>query len=298
MKWRFSRWTRLWAVLLAVWVGAATAPAVAEGPPDRPRVAVLDWELAQTVIALGVEPVAVAGAAGYREWVVHPPLPASTIDVGRRAAPSLTALRGVRPDLIVMSDYYDRGREQLERIAPVLDLMMVQRGTEPIARGLEVARILARRLDRVDALETLRERLDTALARLRERVRAGGHGGERVHIIQFRDANHVRVYGSGSVFHGVIERAGLENAWDGDTNLWGFSLAEITRLDQPADHTIVIEPVLQRAEEVMRDSPVWRALPSVRGGRVQRLDPVWPAGGVPAAIRFARLLARTLDDAD
>lgn len=295
---RLTRSAWLAALLWLLVAGFATPTVTAAGSSDPRRVAVLDWELAQTVIALGVDPVAVAGAAGYRKWVVHPPLPESTIDVGRRATPSLTALRGVRPDLIVMSDYYDRGREQLERIAPVLDLMMVQRGTEPVAHSLEVARILARRLDRGAELEVLRDRLDAALERLRELVRAGGHGGERVYMVQFRDANHVRVYGRGSVLHGAIERAGLKNAWDGDTNVWGFSLADITRLDQPADHVIVIEPVLRRAQAVMRDSPVWHSLPAVRSGTVQRLGPVWLGGGVPSTIRFAQLLAQALDDGD
>lgn len=295
--------TRRVAVLLASLLAIATLPigsqsraAESQPPPEAERVAVLDWELAQTLVALGVEPVGVAGAAGYREWVAYPPLPAEAIDLGRRAEPSMTALRNLAPDVIVMSDHYDRGRERLEQIAPVMALTMVDAGTDPIVHGLAVARRMAQRLEREAAFAALQTRLHEALERLRDEVHANGRTGESVYVIQLRDASHARVFGAGSFVQGVLERVGLANAWTGPTNFWGFGLVELTRLDVPADHLVVIEPVPVRAERMMRDSPVWQALPPVRQGRVHRLAPVWFGGGPPSTIRFADLLAQALHD--
>lgn len=295
--------TRRVAVLLASVVLIATPPigshtraADSRPAPEAERVAVLDWELAQTLVALGIEPVGVAGAAGYREWVEYPPLPAEAIDLGRRTEPSMTALRNVAPDLIVMSDHYDRGRERLELIAPVMALTMVEAGTDPIVHGLEVARRMAQRLGREEAFAALQKRLHEALDRLRDEVRLNGRTGESVYVIQLRDASHARVFGEGSFVQGVLDRAGLTNAWTGPTNFWGFGLVELTRLDVPADHLVVIGPVPRRAERMMQDSPVWQALAPVRQGRVHRLEPVWFGGGPPSTIRFADLLARALHD--
>ncbi len=41
------------------------------------RAAVLDWDLMEQVIELGVAPVAVTDAESYRDWVVKPAIPAS-----------------------------------------------------------------------------------------------------------------------------------------------------------------------------------------------------------------------------
>lgn len=289
---------RALALLCLLMIGAATATSTAAGRDAAPeRVAALDWELAQTLLALGIEPVAIAEAKGYREWVAQPPLPRDVADLGRRSEPSLTALRGARPEMIVMSGHYDRGRERLERIAPVLSQSMVQpdTGLDPIEQGLDIARTLADRLERPDAMRRLERRLRSALESLAQSMRAGGVAGDSVYVVQFRDAHHVRVFGENSFFHAVLERAGLRNAWDGGTNAWGFAQIELTRLDQAADHLIVIEPIPRRADDMMRSSPVWRALPPVRHGRVRRVAPVWGAGGVPSTIRFCELLGEALD---
>ncbi len=285
------------ATIAALALASLTAAAQAASPAATapPRVAALDWELAQTLLALGVEPVAVAEAAGYREWVAQPPLPPAAADLGRRAEPSLTALRGARPDLIVMSGHYDRSRTRLEQIAPVVTQTMVQPESDPLEQGRKIARAFAERLDRLDAFEALERRLESALGNLREHVQQQGLTGDSVYVVQFHDAEHVRIFGAGSLFHAVLERAGLENAWDGGSNAWGFALAELTRLDRAADHLLVLEPIPHRADAMMRSSAVWRALPPVRQGAVRRLAPVWGAGGLPSTIRFAQMLGEALD---
>lgn len=281
-------------LLAALLVAALAAPAAASAEPTAvpARVAVLNWGLAQTVTALGVEPVAVANVAGYRKWVAAPPLPEGTVDLGRRIEPNLDVLAGTAPDLILTSGYFNRGRDRLASIAPTETLRIFRPGGDGLERALEVAGELAARLDRPTAMSRLQRDLDEAIERLGARSRAG----ESVYVISFRDGGHVRVYGRHGLFDGVLRRAGLDNAWDGATNFWGFSLVPIERLDAAADHVVVVEPVNREAQEMMRDSPVWRALPAVRSGRVHRIAPTWSYGGVPAAIRFADLLGAAIDD--
>ena len=285
--------------LLALWLLlGATAGCDALSAQDTPlRVASLNWSLTETLLALDVTPVAAAELPGYREWVGFPALPAHTVDVGRRMEPNLTVLAGARPDLILSSAHYRRGGQRLRGIAPVLELDIYCPHAEAVEEALEVAAELAERLDRPAAMARLRSRLQRSVGALAERV-AQLPPGQSVYVVQFRDAGHVRVFGGRGLFQGVLDRAGLANAWAGEANFWGFAVAELVQLDRPAQHLVVIEPVPAAAETMMRCSPVWQALPVVRHGRVHRLPPVWAYGGVASAARFSELLEAALGGAD
>lgn len=267
--------------------GAVVSPAAAGAPQ---RIAVLNWSIAQTLLALGVEPVAVADVRLYREWVSEPPIPPGTADLGRRLEPNLSILAGLKPELILMTGHYPQIRSRVEPIAPIETHTLYTPEGDPLERAFDMAGRLAERLDRGAELLQIQARWDRALAALREHNRPMS-----VYVVQFRDAGHVRVFGKGSLYQGVLERAGLRNAWRGDTNFWGFALAEITQLDDAADLLVVIEPVPVRAEDMMGRSPVWQALPAVRDGRVVYMEPVWSFGSLPSAIRFAEQLGDVLD---
>ena len=283
--------TSVRALLAALAIALAGAPAAAGAPSER--IAVLNWGLAQTLLGLGVEPVAVANIPGYRKWVAHPLLPARTVDIGRRIQPNMEVLAGAAPDLILTSGYYDRALDRLRGIAPTQTLRIYQPGTRALEQAFVVAERLASRLGRADALASMRNRFERAVARLRARTEPG----ESVYVIRFRDGGHIQVFADGGLFDGVLERAGLTNAWQGAGNYWGFAMVPIERLDARADHLVVIEPVRRRAADLMAHSPIWRALPAVRHGRVHRLEPIWSFGGVPAATRFAECLAEVVDGA-
>jgi len=256
-------------------------------------VAAINWGLTQTLIDLDIVPVAVADAPGYRKWVAAPSLPPSSVDIGRRIEPNLTVLAGSRPDLITMSSFYDELQRELARIAPVLSLDIYAPERKPLPRAREVARCLAHRFGREAALHRLEQRLDAAVAGLVAALRASGQS-EAVYVVQFQDAGHVRVYGDNSLYGGVLEQAGLENAWRGPTNFWGFSTTAFTDLDRTAARLVVVKPVPRQAEAMMADSPIWRALPAVRNAQVYKIPPVWAYGGLSSAIRFAALFEKAI----
>src|SRR5690606_1148688 len=64
------RWLFCALALLAGLARAETHP---------PRIAVIDWGLTETLLGLGVTPIAVAQTEGYRRWVMQPELPASVV---------------------------------------------------------------------------------------------------------------------------------------------------------------------------------------------------------------------------
>ena len=59
-------------------------------------------------------------------------------------------------------------------------------------------------------------------------------------IVEIRDDRHVRVYGPGSLEDMTLTKLGLENAWKGRTNDWGFSTLTIPEAFQLEGKVILL----------------------------------------------------------
>ncbi|PTE20321.1 ABC transporter substrate-binding protein [Cereibacter changlensis JA139] len=261
-----------------LWGGAARA---ASRGAATDRIVALDWALAETLVALGVAPLAVAEAPLYARRVVEPALPAGTRDIGLRSWPNLEALRALQPDLILAMAGYGIAPARLERIAPVRAFPLYSEARRPLDLARQAVRDLGGLTGRGAQAAELLDRLDAALAgpRLDDRP---------LLIVKFADDRLLDVFGAGSLFHDVLRPLGATNAWTGPTNAWGFASTGLEALaGHPEARLVIIEPA---PPPRLADSPLWRALPQVRAGRVTLLPPVWVFGGVPSALRFARLL--------
>jgi ferric hydroxamate transport system substrate-binding protein len=262
-------------------------------PPQR--IAVIDWGIAETLLGLGVAPIAVAQTEGYRRWVGAPALPEEVIDLGLRVEPNLELLSQLKPDLILITPQFESSRTQLERIAPVHSLAIYTREEEGYVGAQRVTRELAALLDREAEGEALIERVETRLLQVRQRL--SQYPLPAFYITTFLDARHVRLFGKQSLYQGVLERIGLRNAWQGPTNYWGFTQVGVERLAEQADAALIyLEPLPPGAEQGLADSALWQRLPMVREQRVHSLPPVWSFNGLLAAERFAGLLERRLSE--
>ncbi|WP_341992811.1 ABC transporter substrate-binding protein [Azorhizobium sp. AG788] len=267
--------------LLATLGGARAAPAL--------RVATVDWALLETLLAIGVTPVAAAELVLYRQVVVEPPVPASVADIGLRGTPNYEALRLLGPDVIFTSNFSAWAEPKLKLIAPVETLSIYARGVPPFAGAERVALDLGARTGRTAAAAALVADTRSELDRLKARL-AGGDGRPLM-VINLGDARHFRVFGTDSMFGAVLERLGLANAWTAATRYSATAPMGLEALAQVGEAWIVlIPPVPADAERMLAASAFWQALPAVRAGRVLRLAAIDPFGGLPAALRFARLL--------
>ena len=112
------------------------------------RLAVIDWALFETCIALGAAPAAATELVQFRKIVVEPAVPDSVIDIGLRGTPNLELLSIVAPDLILISNFYEYQRPSLERIAPVLSLTVYEAGKPSYPFAEQAALALGDRLAR------------------------------------------------------------------------------------------------------------------------------------------------------
>ncbi len=280
--------TALMGLSLALITTSAHAQLPAENPP---RIATLDWTIAETLMGIGIAPQAVAQIAAYREWVAEPSLPDSVIDLGLRTQPNLELLADLQPDLILISPMFSNLGPRLSRIAEVKTLALYTPGSNAWRQIIDITRDTAALARNPEAGETLITRSEAAMAKFRERLPLKS---EPVLIVQFMDARHVRVFGRNGLYHAVLDQLGLKNAWPGETNSWGFSLVGLEELLGIEGQLIVVEPSPLGVEKGLVGNGLWQALPDVREGKVITLAPVWSFGALPSAIRFADSLTSAL----
>jgi iron complex transport system substrate-binding protein len=257
------------------------------------RVATVDWSLLETLLAIGVLPVAAAELVLYRKVAVEPPVPESVADIGLRGQPNYEALRSLQPELILTSNYYAWAEPKLQLVAPVERVSIYGTGEPVYAAAERAARILGDRLGQAAEAGNLIDSSYRELADLKNRL--SGWNGRPVLPINLGDARHFRVFGADSMFGDILTRLGLANAWTMPTSYSATAPIGIETLAQLPDAWIaIIPPVPVDARRILPDSVFWNALPNVQAGRIRVLEPVDPFGGLPAGLRFARLLSDAL----
>ncbi|MBY5518197.1 ABC transporter substrate-binding protein [Rhizobium leguminosarum] len=256
------------------------------------RVATLDWALLETLLAIGANVVAATELRQFREVAVTPEVPATTADLGLRGTPNFEVLRFARPDLIFNSNFYAWADERMRGVAPVESHAIYKPGESPFALAEQATLAIGERLQ-LTAARQLTEELAARLDGYRALLAAGDR--RPVIPINLGDARHFRVFGSDSMFGEVLKRVGLTNAWQAQTSYSAAAPVGIEILASMPDVWIVmIPPHPADALATLATSSFWNALPAVREKRVLMLGSINPYGALPAAGRFADLLAEGL----
>lgn len=276
--------------LLALVAAACLEPRAARAA--LPRIAAIDWAALETALALGAVPVAATELRQFRSIAVEPEVPPGVADLGLRGAPNLEYLAALAPDLILISNFYERQRAALERIAPVLSLPVYLPGEPPYARAEAAARTLGAALGRAPEAEAVIAAARAEMARLAANLDVR----RPVFVVSLGDARHFRAFGADSMFGDVVERLGCTNAWTGASRYSAAAPVGIEALArQPEAILAIVAPVPPDARRRLGESALWAALPMVRAGRVVELAPIDHFGGLPAALRFARLFAAAME---
>ncbi|MCX0432023.1 ABC transporter substrate-binding protein [Aeromonas veronii] len=272
-------------------------PAAADHPQadavkSVPRIATVDWTIAETLLALGVTPLAVGDVGSYRAWVGEPLLPAAVVDIGQRAQPNRELLAELKPDRILISPLAAPLAPTLSRIAPVQSIALYEPDADLWQRLHEATLTIATLVNKTAEAEQLLARLDQDLAQMRATL---PEDLPPLLVVQFIDERHVRVFGRHSLFDAVMTRLGLRNGWQEQTNDWGFSVVSIEQfMTLPTARLVVVDPIPVGVSERLQEPGLWQHLPLVRQAPVLHLPAVWSFGGVLAARRFAGLLSDAL----
>lgn len=275
---------------LAALTAFSFAPLHALAEEKVQRLAVLDWAWAETALAIGIDPVAVAEADLYQERVVAPALPRGTVDLGLRSWPNMELLKSLRPDFIFSQADYGVSTSRLETIAPTLALPLYTRERRPLHFAEAGVATIASTLDREAKGQAFLEAADALFADVRAGLQA--YDSRPLLMIKFADDRLIDIYGPGSLFHDVLGRLGIQNAWDQAGSHWGFSTVGLDAIARYREaRLVIIEP---EPTASLLESGLWNAIPSVRAKRVITIPQTWVFGGLPSALRFAAILGKAL----
>ena len=282
------------SLLLPLAAQAESQPAAPAADGTVPRIATVDWTIAETLLALGVTPLAMGDVESYRAWVGEPALPVDVVDIGLRMQPNRELLAELKPDLILISPLAAPLEPTLSRIAPVQSIALYEPDADLWQRLHEATRTIAVLVGKSAKAEQLLAALERDLARMKEQVPADT---QPLLVVQFIDERHVRVFGRHSLFEAVMQRLGLRNAWQGETNAWGFSVASLEQfLAIPEARLVVVDPIPVGVSEKLQEPGLWQHLPLVQNTPVLHLPATWSFGGMLAARRFATLLGEALQE--
>ncbi|OAV49695.1 iron siderophore-binding protein [Rhizobium sp. WYCCWR10014] len=276
---------------------ASLIPAPLFAQSMGPRIVSLDYGLASTLLSLGLPPVGISDLADWDRWVVEPPMPKSVVDIGSAFEVNFEILVTLKPDIILTTPYLDELLPKLQSVAKVVRLEIFTPGIGSILpAAIAATRKLAVELGRENEAEQFLARADAFFAQCRSRL--GGKNLPPVALVNFMDARHVRIYSSPGLFHNVLERIGVRNAWTRESNYWGFEtigIEDLSKITDPDARLIAFDPVPPDVLPKLAQSPLWNRLAFARPGHLSILPPALMFGMVNEAMRFAGLLTDLLE---
>lgn len=291
---RFSRRQFLATALAAAVVASCTRrdqpQADSRSSSPASRVVALEWVYAEDLLALGLQPVGVADIQGYQTFVdVEPRLEKSVVDVGTRQEPSLEAIAQLEPDLIIGTQLrHEAIYDALSAIAPTL-LFNPYPDSNSLTQFDEMQqtfRAIAERVNRQDAAETVLSQMQNTFKTASDRIRATQQPTNSFILGQFNEATpQIRLFTDDAMAVQVLNKIGLENAWNGQPDQFGFNTVGIEALPKIEQATFLyIAPDNNTHVKQLQNHPVWQGLKFVQENRFYAIGAdTWVFGGPKSA---------------
>ncbi|MDE1515898.1 iron-siderophore ABC transporter substrate-binding protein [Vibrio sp. dsl-7] len=258
------------------------------------RVVVLNWDLLEQVLELGVEPVGAPELSSYAQWVVQPALPHSVQDIGTRNEPNLEKIAALQPDVILAAGPQQDLLPMLGRIAPVLYLPNFAEQDNAaqvaIAHFTTLATLFGQQSLAEQKLQAMQARFAELKASLQQ---AFGESLPAVVPMRFANPTSVFLYTENSTPHYVVEQLGLSVALPQPAKEWGIVQKRLSDL-QHVEHGYVLYFLPFAEEKKVQQSLLWRAMPFVQAGQVNSVRAVWSYGGAMSLRYSAEAITESL----
>lgn len=258
------------------------------------RVAVLEWQQIEDVLALCVAPVAVADVDGYGLWNTAADLPEEGVeDVGIRGEPNLDALFAADPDLVIIEAYTpdDEIIATLEEYdVPVLATKGAD-AADPVANMIDTFELIAQATGREERAEVVVDGFEQRLADAADEVAAAAPAvTDFVYFDGYIEGGNVslRPFGQGSLVGELGEAVGLTNAWTGEVDpAYGLGQTDIEGMTAVGDATLFYTGTEDSNSDILPEletNAIWASLPSNVDGRSSAFPTgIWTFGGPRSA---------------
>jgi ferric hydroxamate transport system substrate-binding protein len=266
------------------------------GTPER--IVALDWSASEILLAMGVQPIAVADLEGMKQYLRPEGLSPDIVDVGTIEEPNLEMITQLNPDLILGESLsQSRLYEILSSIAPTVmyENFVPLNSSRAHLEALEENIILV--TDAANKRDIGVEIVDQLHAKYEEgaqKIEAAGLNGTKF-VAGAVDPPYdeyttstLRFFDNAFFMPQILSKLGLENAiteiYGGLVNGEGgqrqVGLEGLSTIDGPNVHLFYIHAEGQDAfQNEWKDNPVWTNLEIARNGNIHPLGPMYVFGG-------------------
>lgn len=283
-------------LVLAVVVTACQQPIAEQKdtPTDvKINIASPDWGNAATLTAMGYPPIATGDVRVWDRWVGTPKLPTSTVDVGIRYQPNAELIAQLPVDMVVDNFFYEHARNLYGNV-PAESIVFAAKGeTATWADYSQPTQKLGKLIGEPkladDYIVKSHKDIDLAGKRLQQRYPKV----KKFAVVQFADANNMRMYVANSLFQPALTQMQKELVVLGKGNSYGFVPIRMGDLAQLEDDVclLVIEPLSPITRAEIKDSLIWQRLSYGNNRCVGELPPVWIYGGMSSLVGLANNLS-------
>ena len=252
-----------------------------------------DWGNAATLTAMGHAPIATGDIRVWDRWVGRPSLPASTTDIGIRYQPNAELVAQLPVDMVIDNYFYEHARS-LYGDVPAESVMFAAKGEIATwADYTEPTRALGALIDNPKLAEDYIVQSQKEISRAGVKLQQRYPNVKKFAVVQFVDANNMRMYVDNSLFRVALNQMGKELMVLGKGNAWGFFPIRMKDLAQLNDETclLIIDPMSPITKAEIEDSLVWQRLGYGDNRCMAELPPVWIYGGMSSLVSLANNLS-------
>jgi len=257
------------------------------------NIASPDWGNAATLIAMGYAPIATGDVRTWHRWVGTPGLPPTITDLGIRYMPNAELVAQLPVDLVVDNFFYEHARN-LYGDVPAESVMSAAKGDTAVWEDYtEPTRKLGALIEDPQLAEDyiVKSRQDIAAAS--EQLQRRYPEFKKFAVVQFADANNLRMYVANSLFEPALAQMDKELVVLGEGNQWGFVPLRMGDLAQLDDEVclLIVDPLSPITRAEIEDSLIWQRLGYGDTRCMGELPPVWIYGGMSSLVSLADNLA-------
>lgn len=261
------------------------------------RIVALNWVAAETLLTLGVAPLAISDDRYYRIRMPTEVLPESVRDVGPYWEPNLELIQQLQPQLILSDPMTPTLERRLNGIAPTERVAIYPAANGAWRATTEFMQMLARRVGREQHATQYIAAGERRLAELRALLARRPQPPVCVAVLN-QDGRHAAVYGRNSMVQDVLNQLGVVNAWQGPVGPVGLAMVSIERLaERPDAHLVYLDipTTSARLQSLRQPNDLWANLPAVRQGHTLTLQRFYPYAGAASFLDLAERIAAYLD---
>ncbi|MFT4036363.1 MAG: ABC transporter substrate-binding protein [Patulibacter sp.] len=268
---------------------AAATPANAAAT----RVVALEWDALENLSTLGVKAVGAADVSGYDSFVAVARLGSPT-NVGLRQSPSLSRIRALKPDLIIVPDYRsERNLAALKKISKVLVTHPYPSGSGDVQYKAMVNdyRRIAKAVGKSARAEQVLTVMRQSFASVKKALKKKGRSGLSMTVATpggTTSAPALRMSTGNSQAAAVLRRIGLKNGWNTTNARYGFQTVGVSAMAQIKTGWVAFvytTPYKQQIQQ-LQSLQSFKELPVMQHRRYRNLEGrTWLFGG-PASARI------------